>query len=136
MAPPPQQRKGKEDPRQSLRYAIRVPITCRPDDGPVWHDGVTENISGEGILFRTDFAIELETRIEMNFVLPGRNAQISAEVHCRGEIVRCEQIGETGAGVAVAARIRHYHMRRPDVPPKQHSGSETRGAEQDCSAAD
>jgi hypothetical protein len=124
MTAQPRPTDGHEDLRQSVRYAIRTPVTCRSENDSKWHRGTTENISCNGILFHADVAIQLETPIEVNFVLPSSKAQTGAEVHCRGKVVRCEPSKAITGATMLAVRVGNCRMMRGDAPSQQAGGGD------------
>ena len=88
------------------RFALDVPLRYRPIGATAWQEGRTENISRSGVLFLADRVMEVDTRIEMTFVLPVTG--LSGQVVCRGRVVRIVQpredeppIGRHVSGIAV-----------------------------------
>jgi hypothetical protein len=79
-----------------------------------WRKGTTENISRSGVLFRGEEFAEPNTSLEMSFVLPDEIFGVrSAEVVCRGIVVRAERPKGAGAFPALASTISHYRFIRP-----------------------
>jgi hypothetical protein len=79
-----------------------------------WQEGVLENISISGILFRASRSLYLDTAIEMRFSLPIElNGESAAEVFCRGSVVRFTDCEKPGGKVSIAARLDHSRFLRP-----------------------
>lgn len=77
------------------------------------------NISTSGVLFRTDRALFLNTRIEMRFLLPVElNSESAAEVFCRGSVVRLGDCECPEKRVSIAARLEHSRFLRPAGEPQ------------------
>jgi hypothetical protein len=75
-----------KDFERAFRFGLRLPLRYRSKAGTQWREGRTENISRSGVLFRTDDVLDVDTRLEMNFVLPvGSNPPL---IVCRGHVVR------------------------------------------------
>jgi hypothetical protein len=127
---------SSSDSRRAPRFPIRVPLLYRVDGEATWRPGKTENISYTGIFFRTEFIADRETRIEMNFVLPVKNArERGAEVVCRGDIVRLEASAGSDKPSALAARIWDYRLKRGDEITKPKKSRNKRSAGQKTKAA-
>jgi len=85
----------------------------RVDGDSDWLAGQTENISYNGVLFQCEVPVERETRIELNFTLPGENKKLhGAEVVCHGDIVRRESSAGQKTPIVLAARIWDYRLKR------------------------
>ena len=75
-----------------------------------WRNGVTENISRSGILFRPERAIEPKTPVDVILVLPGGVAgEPPSRLRCQGEIVRTEAEASDTAPSAAAA-VEEYRL--------------------------
>ena len=102
---------GKDRAR---RFAMRVPVRYRVNDGSEWRKGVTENISYSGVLFRGEEFAPPDTPVEMSLVLPHKIPGVrSARVVCRGKVVRAERARRVGACPSLASTILHYRFVRP-----------------------
>jgi hypothetical protein len=95
--------------KRASRFPIRVPLQYRAVGERRWSNGSTENISCSGVLFRGEYALELNTAIEMMFVLPVP-APPTAEIKCKGCIVRSVPCSEGDSSI-LAATILDYGMR-------------------------
>jgi hypothetical protein len=94
-----------EIPR-ARRYGISTSIHYLVGGQNLWREGTIENISISGVLLITDQPLEIDTPIEMRFVLPVELiGETAAEVICRGVVVRsCRNEGPEDA-VRIAAKI-------------------------------
>lgn len=97
------------------RFALDVPLRYRPIGATAWQEGRTENISRSGVLFVADHVMEVDTRIEMTFVLPVTG--LSPKVVCRGRVVRIVQPKEDEPRPGLAATISRYRL----VPIGRHA---------------
>lgn len=92
---------------RARRYGIGTSIRYRVGGANGWREGTMQNISISGVLLSTDQPLDVDTTIEMRFVLPVEllNGESAAEVLCRGIVVRCSP-GESHENAArVAAKI-------------------------------
>jgi hypothetical protein len=83
----------------------------RPTGERLWSEGLTENISRSGVLFRADQPVPVRATIEMLLALPvevggGENAIVI----CRGRVVRTEPADNEDQRPAVAATITGYRL--------------------------
>jgi hypothetical protein len=79
-----------------------------------WRKGTTENISRSGVLFRGEVFAEPNTLLDMSLVLPDQISGLqSAEVACKGIVVRFERPKGAAAFPALATTILHYRFIRP-----------------------
>lgn len=102
--------------RRAQRFPIRLGVRYRPVGHEEWYEGESENISVSGVLFETERPFAVSTPIELRFLLPATMSdELSAEVVCRGEIVRTVPTSEERNIPAVAATIRAYRFRRRGV---------------------
>ncbi len=78
------------------RLSHRVPVLFRSTGSDEWIEGVTENVSRSGLLFRSSSPLEagcsLELILEMPHDLTGNAA---ARVLCEGSLVRVEAVPAT-----------------------------------------
>ena len=88
----------------SMRYQVRG------EDH--WREGVTENISSSGVLFRGRHFTALKTQIEMNLALPVVDSDAPAELICSGTVVRAD-LSRNGDGLAtIATKTSKYRFMR------------------------
>jgi len=100
--------------RRAQRFAIRMGVRYRHEGDEEWHDGQIENISESGLLFEAERVLPVNTPIEFKFSLPVTLPdEVSAEVVCRGEIVRTLSTSDERTMPAVAATIASYRFQRP-----------------------
>jgi hypothetical protein len=116
----------KRDAR-ARRYEINAAMQYRAWGEKQWREGVVENISISGALIRTTYFLELETAIEMKFPLPVQlRSESSAEVFCRGSVVRSSKCKESDEFSRAGLRIDHWRFLRrngnKDESPKHLSG--------------
>ena len=100
----------KHDAGRAPRFALHLPLRYRSIGAAQWLVGRIENISRSGVLFWTDRLLEVDTHLEMSFVLPLSDTH--PEVVCRGRIVRTvlPQGGQAPPGLA--ATISAYRFVR------------------------
>ena len=111
--------RGRLSPFRAQRFNLHLPLKYRPLGEPEWIAGTTENISRSGMLFRGEEPISPNVQVEIYLVLPAEIAGLaSAEVVCRGEVVR-SVAGETPSmSPALAAKILQYHFHHGDQIPQ------------------
>ena len=107
-------------PIRAPRFNLRLPIRYRTVGEAGWHDGITENISRSGVLFRVADVLRVDTPIEMRLVLPvaGETQQLP-EILCKGHIVRTVFDFQKDHQPALAAAITRYRI-RGDHPSGSH----------------
>jgi PAS domain S-box-containing protein len=104
-------------PTRAQRFQLQLPLRYRRVGEKVWHEGTTENISRSGMLFKADEALQPNSQLEINLVLPAEIAGLSAtEVVCRGEVVRMVAPNPGALNPALAARILQYHFQHGPIP--------------------
>jgi PAS domain S-box-containing protein len=103
---------------RAQRFNLQVPVRYRLEGEPLWRKGMTENISRSGLLFRVEKIVQPSTAVEISLVLPPEIAGlVSAEVTCRGEVVRTLEAESPGLSPALAARILRYQFQQgPHLP--------------------
>jgi hypothetical protein len=95
------------------RFSIEIPLYFRQRGESAWRQGMTDNISRSGVLFRTSEALDSATPIEMHFALPLRaGGPPGAVVACRGHIVRAVPPNSPDALPGFAATISRYRFVR------------------------
>ena len=93
------------------RFPVRLPLRYRITEQVEWHEARIHNISGSGLLFETDDALNVGTRIEMAFPLEeAASVGSGAMVRCAGSVVRRVE-GASGESCFGAA-IEHYRLQR------------------------
>jgi PilZ domain-containing protein len=95
------------------RFSIEIPFYFRRRGETSWQEGMTDNISRSGVLFRTTDMLEENTPVDMQFTLPVEvSGQPGALVACRGQIVRTVPADSPDALPALAATIARYRFVR------------------------
>jgi hypothetical protein len=91
---------------RARRYEISASIRYHVGGANVWREGTIENISISGVLLCTDQPLEVNTQLELRFVLPVELiGESAAEVICRGVVVRSFPAVGPEEGIKVAAKI-------------------------------
>ena len=99
--------------RRARRFPIRIAVRYRRSAESHWHEGTTENISSSGVLFRTDQAVQPNTPIEIQLMLPGRvSPGGSSQVTCRGVIVRIADGPDSVRTLVLGTRFLNYRFSR------------------------
>ena len=122
-----------QDPERARRFALHLPVYFRQPQSPKWLEGMTENISYTGVLFRSSSTFVPETPLELRLQLAaGRKPNHASEIRCKGEVVRVEPGNGPETPTALAVSISDYRIvrkaalrerpeglpKRPDVPTK------------------
>jgi len=103
--------KGRLSPFRAQRFNLHLPLKYRQVGENSWRAGTTENISRSGLLFRAQELMSPNAQVEINLVLPPEIAGLaSAEVICRGEVVRSVAAESPAMSPALGARILQYHF--------------------------
>ena len=96
---------------RAKRFNLHIPLKYRLVGERSWSKGTTENISRSGMLFRAEKVIQARAQLEINLVLPPEISGLStAEVICRGEVVRAVHSVPPTANPALAAKILRYEF--------------------------
>lgn len=104
-----------DSPTRAPRFSLQLPVHYRPLGGSAWSDGITENISRSGVLFRTATILEINTPIEMRVVLPiGTSPERFTEVVCTGRVLRTVGVSGADARPGLAAAITDYRLEPPE----------------------
>ena len=116
VEPQPAVRVREVSPSRAQRFQLHLPLRYRRLGESNWHVGTTQNISRSGLLFEADEALQPNSQLEINLVLPAEIAGLTGtEVVCRGEVVRTvEPQGKMNS--ALAARILQYHFQHGPLP--------------------
>jgi hypothetical protein len=96
------------DAGRARRFALHLDVRYRSIGAVQWYEGRIENISRSGVLFWTDHPLEVDTRLEMTFVLPLIGNPPG--VVCRGRIVRTVPPNGQQAPSGLAATISAYRF--------------------------
>jgi CheY-like chemotaxis protein len=104
-------KRAKVSPFRAKRFNLHLPLKYRLLGENDWRAGTTENISRSGMLFRAPESLAPNAQLEINLVLPAEIAGLaSAEVVCRGEVVRTVEGDTQAVHPALAAKIIQYHF--------------------------
>lgn len=94
------------------RFQIGAVLHYRVRGERKWREGVTENISNSGVLFRAEEIVKPETGIEMSILLPTPKAGgAGAKVFCHGVVIRSWE-DPAGSGAMMAVKIGRSHLAR------------------------
>ena len=94
---------------RALRFRARLTMCYRTRGTFDWHDGVTDNLSRSGVLFRSIYSQEPKTPIDMFLTLPTATAEGSVpRLRCQGTIVRVQPPETAGMLPRVAAAVDTY----------------------------
>lgn len=103
-------------PQRAERFAIPISMLYRESGDPHWFEGLTENISRSGVLFRAKRPIVPDISIEILIEIPvevaGRDAGLTK---CVARVVRTIPTGGAGGSPSVAAALVDCE-RLPDDP--------------------
>ncbi|MGC2210791.1 MAG: PilZ domain-containing protein [Candidatus Korobacteraceae bacterium] len=78
------------------RLHHRVDLLFRLAGSDEWIEGVTENISRSGLLFRSASPLEVGSSLELNFEMPHEvTGDVDAQVMCEGSLLRVEAVAPT-----------------------------------------
>jgi len=78
-----------------------------------WREGVVKSICISGVLIRTDNLLDQATAIEVGFALPVYlRGESTAEILCRGSVVRPSKCEEPDEAALMAAKIQHWRFLR------------------------
>ena len=92
------------------RFAVHLSLRYRSIGETHWRTGQIENISRSGVLFWTRHLLDVDTALEMSFVLP--LGEMKPGVVCRGRVVRTVLPRVREAPPGLAATIATYQFVR------------------------
>ena len=98
----------KTDGGRARRFPLGLALRYRCVGDPEWHEGLTENISRSGVLFRTTHIFDIDTPLEMSFTLPA--GRVAPAVNCQGRVVRTVLPARAQAPPGMAASILDYEF--------------------------
>jgi hypothetical protein len=101
---------ARKDAERAFRFPLPLTLRYRSRGEAQWREGRVENISRSGVLFWTDDALDVNTRLEMSFVLQVGTTPPS--VVCRGHVVRTVLPNGPRAVPGFAATISGYRFVR------------------------
>ena len=100
----------EKEPTRAQRFPLHLPLRYRPVGEGSWREGLTENISRSGVLFRAQDLLQVSTPVELTFMLSV--ADLNSEVLCRGQVVRTVPPAGPSDPPSLAATIAGYHFLR------------------------
>lgn len=100
-------------PGRAPRFDLSFPFAFRREGELRWHEGITENISRSGVLFRARDLIPPSTPVEMRFELPASLPRGSGGlVSCRGRVVRTIPAETADVFPGLAATFARFRLMR------------------------
>jgi hypothetical protein len=87
-----------------------LPLLFRRVGETAWLEGITDNLSRSGVLFRTECPPENGAAVELTLVLRRRQPYEELDVVVHGQVVRTVDASE-GVPAGVAMHIHDYRMR-------------------------
>jgi len=92
--------------RASQRFDFQIPVGVRLAGTDREGCGFTQNLSGRGVFFYTDFQVAEGDAVELTLVMPSEiTLTENARVRCRGRVVRVLSVERK---FGVAARLEGY----------------------------
>lgn len=92
--------------RASQRFDFQLPIAVRLAGTDCEGYGFTQDLSGRGVFFYTDFQVNEGDAVELTLVMPSEiTLTENARVRCRGRVVRVTPVEQK---FGVAARLEGY----------------------------
>jgi hypothetical protein len=104
--------------RASQRFDFHLPLTVAIAGSGQQGQGFTQNLSGRGTLFYTDFPVALGDSVELKLVMPSEiTLAENMRVCCKGSVVRvAPPVGGMKSGVAV--HIARYEFLPESAQPE------------------
>ncbi len=88
------------DRRSQSRKPVQLPVKVRKSDGAA-HQGLTRDLSSNGIFLYSDGALETGSKLELVIMLPeGLGFGPGGWTLCQASVIRVEQANGKGVGVA------------------------------------
>ncbi len=105
----------QESGERAQRFGFQLPLQYRTVGESRWRQARMENISRSGVLFRTSSLLDVDTEVEIVFVLPVK--PIPPSIVCRGRVVRTVPVIGANGSPALAATITAYRFVPGKRPP-------------------
>ncbi len=103
----------QSDKRGTRRFALKLPVTVKLPQTAEEIAAETKDVSARGVFFYIDSNIAAGSAIEFTLTLPPEITLTEAiRVHCTGKVVRVDQQG--GQGIGIAAAIDQYDFTGED----------------------
>ena len=91
--------KTTNERRSRQRVPVRVPVKVRHEGGE--HQGLTRDLSSSGIFLYSESGMKAGSKLELVVMLPpGLGLGPGGWTLCRASVVRVEELGGKGVGVA------------------------------------
>jgi hypothetical protein len=99
---------------RARRYALRFPVYFREQDSMEWFKGTTENMSYTGVRFHSPSPLALKTMLDLRLPLAvgTKKGRRTAEIQCKGSVVRVEHSHLPETPIALAVAIHDYRIVR------------------------
>jgi len=99
---------GNNEQRATRRFALKLPITVKPDPAAGDQPAETEDVSARGVYFYLDSAPTEGSTIDFTLTLPAEITLTEGiRVRCVGRVVRVDS-NTPGGQVGIAAAIEQY----------------------------
>jgi c-di-GMP-binding flagellar brake protein YcgR len=97
------------DLRNAVRFPLHLAVTLKTPTAECRAE--TIDISGGGVLFRVETAVEVGSAVEFTVSMPGEalGSERDVLVKCKGTVVRCS---EDASGRSAAVVINEYKFER------------------------
>jgi len=100
---------------RARRLRLDVPVRYRAKGQAFWREGVMENLSQSGVLFKCEEGLPKNSLVEMIFEMPEEiSGQKNSSVLCQGKIIRCYLETKSDESTALAASVLDYKFLRQD----------------------
>jgi hypothetical protein len=94
---------------RARRLKLETPVRYRVKNLGSWYEGVIENLSQSGVLFRGPQPLPQNTLVEMVFEMPEEiSGQKNSSVLCQGRVTRSKEKPASDESVPLAASILDY----------------------------
>ncbi len=104
------------------RFALELPVEFRSHESEKWWQGTTENISANGVLFRTRETVLPLTPLDLIFELPDSvTGDGRIQLLCTGYVVRCVEPSPPAGHAEVAATFHTYRLAHRKAGPSTMS---------------
>lgn len=99
---------------RARRLKLDTPVRYRVKNLGTWSEGVIENISQSGVLFRGPEQLPENSLVEMVFEMPEEiSGQKNSNVLCQARLIRSKETRDSEAGFGLAAAILDYKFIHP-----------------------
>ncbi len=103
---------------RARRFALHVPVRYRCRGEQDWQEGITENLSCTGLLFRAQEPLAPRTPVELSFALPTQLAgKAQVQITCEGYVARVAR-GNGEQWPLLAAALLGYRVLYADNRPE------------------